>query len=269
VAIVAFAYVALPLLYILSASLNPVGSITSTTIIPMTISMENFTSLFTDPARPFALWARNTVIVAVVVVTIHLLVSSMAAYAFSRLRFRGRRSGLIALVLVQMFPQLVAVVAIYRMFSSIGEVMPAFGLDSLAGYIVVLLGGSVGQVLLLKGAFDAIPHEIDEAALLDGASHLRIFFGITLPLARPILVVTSLLVMVGVVGEFLLASVVLRSTAVKTLAVGMHAVLVGDKANNLGWFSAASILVALPVVLIFLYLQRHIVGGLTAGGVKS
>lgn len=168
-----------------------------------------------------------------------------------------------------MFPQLVAVVAIYRMFSQLGEIVPSMGLDSLLGYILVLLGGSLGQVWLIKGAFDAVPREIDEAALLDGASHLQIFFGITLPLARPILVVTSLLVFVGVVGEFLLASVFLRSTLVKTLAVGMQAVLVGDRSNNLGWFAAASIMVAIPIVLVFLYLQRFIIGGITAGGVKS
>ena len=117
-----------------------------------------------------------------------------AAFAFSRFRFTGRRGGLLALLLIQMFPQFLAAAALFTLFTSIGEVVPAIGLDTLAGYILVLLGGALGQVWLIKGFFDSIPRELDEAALMDGASHAQTYFRIILPLVRPILAVCGLLV---------------------------------------------------------------------------
>jgi arabinogalactan oligomer/maltooligosaccharide transport system permease protein len=124
-------------------------------------------------------------------------------------------------------------------------------------------------VWLIKGFFDAVPRSLDEAATMDGAGHATIFFRIILPLITPILAVSGLLAFVGVIGEFLLASIFLRDTNVKTLAVGLFGIIDADRSNNLGLFAAGSLLTALPVVLLFQYLQRYIVGGLTAGGVKG
>lgn len=269
IGILASVYAIIPILYILSASLNPIGSVASTSLWPETISFVNFESLVTIESRPYFRWFGNTIIVAVIVVFVQLLFSSFAAYAFSRFRFRGRRLGLLSLLLILMFPQLLVTVALFRMFSVIGEVLPAFGLDTLPGYILIMLGGSLGQVYLIKGFFDTIPSELDEAAKIDGAGHVRIFFTVILPLVRPILVISGLLVFVGVIGEFMLASIFLRSTEIKTLAVGMFGVLASDRSNNLGWFAAASVIVAIPVVLLFQYLQRYIVGGITSGAVKG
>lgn len=269
VGLLALAYALIPIVYILSASFNPIGSVSSTSVIPSDFSLVNYQSLFDNPSRPFPRWFANTLLVASVVVVGQVFCSSLAAYAFSRFRFQGRRGGLLTLLLIQMFPQFLATVALFQLFTTVGEVMPAIGLDTLLGYILLLMGGALGQVWLIKGFFDSVPKELDEAAKIDGAGHAQVYFKIILPLVRPIIAVTSLLALVGVMGEFLLASIFLRATPNKTLAVGLYGVLDADRSNNLGWFAAAAVLTAIPVVLLFQYLQKYIVGGITAGAVKG
>ncbi|MGD9960970.1 sugar ABC transporter permease [Nocardioides sp.] len=269
VGVLAVLWALFPVSYILSASLNPLGSVVSTSMIPNAFSLDNYKKLFTTPSIPFDRWYLNTLIVCVAVVFVQLLFSAMGAYAFSRFRFKGRRGGLLSLLLIQMFPQFLAAVALFTLFTDIGEVIPGVGLNTLLGYILVLCGGSLGQVWLIKGFFDSIPKSLDEAATIDGASHVQVFFRIILPLVTPILAVCGLLVFVGVIGEFLLASIFLTDNNKKTLATGLYGLIDSDRSNNLGVFAAGGMLIAIPVILLFLYLQKFIVGGITAGGVKG
>jgi arabinogalactan oligomer/maltooligosaccharide transport system permease protein len=269
VGIVAIAFAVFPILYIVSAALNPLGTVVSTSVIPSDFSLVHFRTLFTDPSRPFPRWFLNTVVVCVVVTFVQVFCSALAAYAFSRFRFRGRRGGLLTLLLIQLFPQFLAAVALFTMFIDIGEIVPAVGLNTIAGYSLVLMGGALSQVWLIKGFFDSIPKELDEAAIMDGAGHAVVYFRIILPLVRPILAVTGLLAFVGIIGEFLLASIFLTDNSVKTLAVGLYGLIDADRSNNLGVFAAGALLTALPVILLFQYLQRFIVGGITAGSVKG
>ncbi len=269
VGVLAIAFAVFPILYLLSAALNPLGSVVTTSLIPTQVSLENFSALFGNPSRPFGRWLLNTFIVCTVVTFVQVACSTLGAYAFSRYRFTGRRFGLLALLLVQLFPQILAAIALFLLFTDLGEVVPAIGLNTLTGYIIVLSGFALGQVWLIKGFFDSIPMSLDEAARVDGAGHATIFFRIILPLITPILAVTGLLAFVGVIGEFFLASIFLRDTGVKTLAVGLYGIIDADRSNNLGLFAAGALLTAVPVVLLFQYLQRYIVGGLTAGGVKG
>ena len=267
VGVLAVLWALFPVSYLLSAALNPLGNVVTSTMIPSAFSLDNFTKLLDE--QPFGTWARNSLIVAVSVVFVQLLFSALAAYAFSRFRFTGRRGGLLALLLIQMFPQFLAAVALYLLFSDIGEVLSPIGLDTLPGYILMMCGGSLGQVWLIKGFFDSIPQSLDEAAKMDGASHVQVFFRIILPLVRPILAVCGLLVFVGIISEFILASIFLRDSGNKTLATGLYGLIDADRSNNLGVFAAGAIMTAIPVVLLFLYLQKFIVGGITAGGVKG
>lgn len=269
VGIIAVIWALFPISYIVSAALNPLGSVVSTGVIPSEFSMVNFEKLFNTPSIPFTRWYANTMVVCLVVTLSQLLFSAMAAYAFSRFRFRGRRGGLLALLLIQLFPQFLATVALFQLFTTIGDITPQIGLNTIAGYSLVLLGGALGQVWLIKGFFDAVPMSLDEAAKMDGAGHAQTFFRIILPLVRPILAVSGLLVFVSVIAEFLIASIFLTDANKKTLAVGLFGLIDADRSNNLGVFAAGSIMTAIPVVLLFLYLQKFIVGGITAGGVKG
>ncbi|GAA4984845.1 sugar ABC transporter permease [Kineococcus glutinatus] len=269
VGLAAVAFAVFPVLFIVSAALNPLGTVASTGLVPRQVGLENFTRLLSGERGPFLRWALNTLVLSVVVSAGQVLCSALAAYAFSRFRFRGRRAGLLFLLIVQMFPQFLAVIAIFAMFSGVGEVVPQLGLNTVLGYGLVLMGGALLQVWLIKGFFDTVPRDLDEAAVLDGASHAQAFFRIILPLVTPILATTGLLAFIGVANEFLIASIFLTDTGSKTLATGLYGILDGDRSNNLGLFAAGAVLFSVPVVVLFQFLQRYITGGLTAGGVKG
>lgn len=269
VAIAAVVIALFPVLFIVSAALNPLGTVASTSLIPREVSFVHFEALFTDPNRPYLRWFANTLIISTVVTLGQILCSALAAYAFSRFRFSGRRIGLLSLLLIQMFPQFLAVVALYLMFTAIGEIIPQLGLNTLLGYGLLLMGGALSQVWLIKGFFDSVPKELDEAAIMDGAGHATVFFRVIFPLITPILAVTGLLSFIGVLGEFVLASIFLTDNDVKTLAVGLYATIDADRSGNLGVFAAGALLTSLPVVLLFQFLQKFITGGLTAGAVKG
>jgi arabinogalactan oligomer/maltooligosaccharide transport system permease protein len=256
-----------PVLYIISAAFNPLGSVAEASVIPTTFSLDNFTKLFDTTS--FETWLKNSLIVSTVVTVVQVFCSTLAAYAFSRLRFTGRRAGLLSLLLIQMFPQFLAAIAIFTMFTSIGEVIPRLGLNTILGYMLVLCAGALGQVWLIKGFFDAIPKDLDEAATVDGAGHVAVFFKILLPLLSPILVVTGLLSFIGVINDFLMASIFLRDDASKTVAVGLYGIIDASKSNNLGLFAAGAVITAIPVVILFQIAQRYIVGGITVGAVKG
>lgn len=269
VGLLAVAFAGFPVLFILSAALNPLGTVASSGLIPTSISLTNFEQLLADPNRPFVRWFVNSLIAGFGVGAAQVFCSALAAYAFSRFRFSGRRGGLLSVLLIQMFPQFLAVVALFVFVAGIGDVIPALGLNTLLGYCLVLMGGAFGNVWLMKGFFDSIPKDLDEAATIDGCSHAQIFFQITLPLVVPILAVTGLLAFVAIYGEFLLAGIFLTDADVKTLSVGLYGIIEGDRSNNLGVFAAGALVAAVPVVLLFQFLQRFIVGGLTAGSVKG
>ena len=269
VGIVAVAFALFPILFIISASVNPLGTVSSSGLIPKDVSFVHYEALLSGARVPFVRWYLNTVIVCVVVAATQVFLSVLAAYAFSRFRFAGRRIGLLSLLLVMMFPAILSMIAIYSMISGLGQAIPVLGLDSLPGYIIVLLGGSLGQVWLIKGFFDTVPKELDEAAIIDGASHWTVFSKILLPALVPILATTLLLSLVGVMSEFLLGSIFLTSNDSKTLAVGLFGILAGDRSNNLGLFAAGSVMIMIPVILLYQFLQRYIVGGSTAGAVKG
>jgi arabinogalactan oligomer/maltooligosaccharide transport system permease protein len=269
-AVVALIWSLFPIVFIVSAALNPAGSLETSQLLPTSASFANFQALFSDGARPYLSWYKNSLIIAGVGSLCAVFIGACAAFAFSRLRFVGRRPGLLALLLLQMFPALLAFVALYVTFVAVGDVLPALGLNSPWGLILAYLGGAMGaNVWLLKGYFDTVPRELDEAAIVDGASHARIFFTMTLRLVMPILVTVFMLVFVGLYGEFMLASVFLTDVENQTLGVGLYGMTLGNDANTLfGRFTAGALLGSIPVMLLYLAFQRQLVGGLTTGSVK-
>jgi arabinogalactan oligomer/maltooligosaccharide transport system permease protein len=270
-AILALVWSLFPIVFIISAALNPSGTMNTAELFPKNISLTNFHALFSDTARPYLTWYKNSMIIAGSGALASVFIGSCAAYAFSRMRFAGRRPGLFALLLLQMFPALLAFVALYVTFVAVGDVLPSFGINTSAGLIVAYLGGAMGaNVWLLKGYFDTVPRELDEAAKVDGASHARIFFTMTLRLVMPILVTVFMLSFVGLFGEFLLASIFLRDVDSQTLGVGLWSMMnvKGDRNKYFGQFCAGAMLASLPVVLLYLGFQKQLVGGLTQGSVK-
>jgi arabinogalactan oligomer/maltooligosaccharide transport system permease protein len=186
------------------------------------------------------------------------------------MRFAGRRVGLLALLLIQMFPQFLAIVTIYLMFTTISDYWPAFGFNTRWGLVLLYLGGALGvNTWLMKGFLDTVPRELDESARMDGASHAQTYFQIIVPLVAPILAVTGLLVFIATINEFLMANVFLKDPESKTLAVGLYGLIAGERDNNFGIFCAGSLLTAIPTLVVFQILQRYIVSGLTAGAVKG
>ena len=266
-AAVALVWALFPIIFIVSAALNPSGTLSTTSLLPTNAGTANFTELFS--IRPYGAWYRNTLIVCGIGAFASVFLGAAAAYAFSRMRFYGRRGGLMALLLAQMFPVMLAFVAMYLTFDFIGQSVPGLGLNTLAGLILAYLGGAMGaNVWLLKGYFDTVPRELDEAARVDGASHARIFFTITLRLVLPILATVGMLSFVGLFSEFLLASIFLKDADNQTLAVGLWALLKADRNKYFGAFAAGALLASAPVMALYLGLQRYLVGGLTAGSVK-
>jgi arabinogalactan oligomer/maltooligosaccharide transport system permease protein len=263
-------YSLFPILYILSVAFSDSGDVTSGLF--GTFTTKNFEQLFAgdDPDRPFVQWVINTVWIASVSSIGSVFLSALAAYSFSRQRFRGRRSGLLTLILLQMFPSVLGLVAIYAILSELYKYIPALGLNSPWGLILVYLGGSLGGgTYLMYGFFNTVPKEIDEAAKIDGATHTQIYFQIILRLVSPILAVQMLLSFIGISSDFILASIVMNKPDQYTLAVGLGLFIDQPYSKNWAMFCAGAVIAATPIVALFMGLQRYIVSGLTGGAVKG
>ena len=265
-ALIAF-YALFPLVYVLSASLNPRGSLASSNALFSSVDFANYAAL---SGTSYWTWVGNTLFLGGVASVGAVLMGAAGAYAFSRFRFSGRRASLTGLLIVQMFPQALAFVAIFLMLLTIGEVVPALGINSKLALICVYLGGALGaNTFLMYGFFNTIPIEIDESAKIDGATHAQIFWRLIMPLVTPILAVVALLAFIAAFGDYILARIVLVSEDNWTLAVGMYQWVSNQLTSRWGLFAAGSVLASIPVLALFLSLQRYIVGGLTQGSVKG
>jgi arabinogalactan oligomer/maltooligosaccharide transport system permease protein len=260
-------YAGFPLVFVLSSALSTRGTLVGTNQLFATVSFDNFMDVNNTL---FWTWMKNTMIIGIATSVGTVLMAASAAYAFSRFRFKGRRMSLTSLLILQMFPQTVAFVAIFLLLLSLGEVVPALGLNSKIALICVYLGGALGaNAFLMYGFFNAIPKEIDESAKIDGATHAQIFWKIIMPLVTPVLAVVSLLGFITVFGDFVLAKVILVGNTNWTLSVGMFQWVSSELSANWGLFAAGAVIAAIPVLALFLFLQRWIVGGLTSGSVKG
>lgn len=229
--------------------------------VPPRVSFRNFRSLFAD--QPFARWLANSVLVSAMTTVVGVVLACTAAYAFSRFRFPGRRAGLMAFLVSQMFPGTLTLVPIFIIVQWLG-----LG-SSYTGLILVYATIAIPFcVWMLKGYFDTIPKELEESALIDGASQLTIFWRIILPLAKPAVAVTALFSFMTGWNEFILAATLMNREEMYTGPVGLR-FFVGGFSQQWGYFAAGSIVAAIPIVVLFLYLQKYLISGLTAGAVKG
>jgi len=267
-----------PLLAVVSISLRP-GNFSSGALIPDTISLEHWKLALgisyqaadgglVVPPFPVLRWLFNSIKVASVAALLIVAISTTAAYAFARLRFRFKAPILNSMLLLQMFPAVLALVAIYAIFETIGNYIPALGIETHAGVVLAYLGGVATHIWTIRGYFDTVPAEIEECAKVDGATHWQAFRYVLLPMAVPILMVVFVLAFIGGIIEYPVASILLRQENNLTLAVGSKYFLYEQK-YLWGDFAAAAVLSGLPITLVFLAAQRWIVSGLTSGGVKG
>ena len=276
VAVILIIFSIFPVLWIVSASFDNSQSLATQTLIPANTGLNNYRDLFgLNPDYEFGnlsywKWIWNSVKIATITTLLSVSITTMAAYAFSRMRFAGRITMLKVILLIQVFPTLLAIVAVYLLIFQIGQIIPQLGLNTHAGLIMVYLGGSMGlNIWLMKGFLDTIPRAIDESGMVDGASHWQIFWTLLLPLLRPILVVIGILTFIGVYGDFILARILLNDVDKYTLMVGLQIFTAGQFDKKWGVFAAGALIGALPILIIYLTMQDQIAGGLTTGAVKE
>lgn len=253
-----------PILYALSLSLSSGGMALSSrlSLLPEEITFSYYKSILME--EPFLRWLWNSIVLAVGTVILAMACSVTSAYAFSRYRFKGRIQALKLLLILNAFPQLLTMFAIFRLFKMLNLINNRWGL------ILVYAGSMcIFSIQNLKGYFDTIPVEIEEASKLDGATELQLLTKIILPLAKPAIIVTSVMVLIFVWNEYLFATTFMLNESTYTLAGGLYQLQANDYSRSWPLFTAAAILVSVPILIIFFVIQRHMVSGLTAGGVKG
>ena len=250
-----------PALWILMSSFSVGDSFFLSSLFPEKLSLEHYVELFED--TDFTTWVWNSLKMCLAVALIQLTLTALAAYAFSRLRFTGRKYGLMTLLVLQVFPSSMAVAGYYILIYKFGLV------DNVLVLMFVLAGGSAFNIWLLKSYIDSIPVELDEAASVDGAGKFTIFYKIILPLAMPQMVVIFLFSFIATYSEYIVTSIFLQTPGKMTLALGLQSFITNQFAAHWTMFSAAAVLSSVPIMVVFMMLQKYIQNGLIAGGVKG
>ncbi|RBW69822.1 sugar ABC transporter permease [Bacillus taeanensis] len=253
-----------PVYFVFIGSVNPGQSLHSSKIFPSIADWNwgHYRALFEE--HDYVTWYKNTIIIAVSNMVISTVFGVLSGYAFSRLNFKGKRQGLMAIIILQMFPTIMGMTAIYTLLGALNL------LDTHLGYILVLSAGSVAfNTWIVKGFFDGIPGSLEEAARIDGASNAKIFLKIMLPLATPIIAFVSFNSFIGASMDFIMAEVILRSSSNWTLAQGLFTLVSGQANNNFTVFAAGAVLISIPLMVLFFVFQRYIVEGMTAGAEKG
>lgn len=295
--VLATIFALIPIIFVVSSAINPEGTLTTQTLLPRGVEnirdmTFNFEKLLFNPESleifPFWNWALNSIIVSVTSTTLILLSTVLSAYSFSRFRFYGRKTLLLGIMLLQAFPNILAMVAIFlilleigRLSTAIPQVLPflgfidwsflnLFGLNALGGLILVYVAGSAGlNTWLMKGFLDTIPREIDESAKVDGATHWQTFWMLIFPLACPMIVVIGVISFIGTFNDFVLARIILRDKENWTMMVGLYSFINVQFNKDWGMFAAGALVAGVPIVILYLLLQDQLARGLTAGAVKG
>lgn len=250
-----------PALWIVMSSLSSGDSFFLKSLFPEKLSLEHYVELFQE--TDFMIWVWNSVKLCLMVAVIQIALTSLAAYSFSRMRFTGRKYGIMSLLVLQVFPNAMAISGYYILLYQFNLV------DSMPALIFVLAGGSAFHIWLLKSYIDGIPKELDEAAMVDGAGSFTVFRKIILPLAAPQLAVLFLFSFIATYSEYVISSVFLQTPGKMTLALGLQTFIEDQFAAHWTLFAAAAVLSSLPIMIVFMLLQKHIQSGLAAGGVKG
>ena len=251
-----------PIVWIIGASFNPMSSLLSATAFPENPTVLHYVKLIKE--TEFVYWYANTLKIALINMAISVVLTSMTSYVFSRFRFKGKRAGLLSILILQMFPSFMGMMATYNILWQLNL------LDTHFGLILTYAAGQVPyNTWLVKGYLANIPRSLDEAAKLDGASNLRIFTQIVLPLMKPILIFVALSQFITPWMDFIFPRMILSSPEKKTLAIGLYDMINANTNNNFTTFAAGAILVAVPITILYVCLQKYLIQGVTAGANKA
>lgn len=252
-----------PILQVLTISLRPSDKLLSTSleIIPDNATLDNYVSLFRD--RPFLRWLWNSTFVSFVVTATGVALASMTGYAFSRFQFIGKKIGLLSLLTTQMFPATMLLLPLYIMLIKLGLI------NTYLGVMVIYAATALPfTIWTMKGYYDTIPYSLEEAARIDGCNQFQAFGRVILPLAAPALVITALFAFMTAWSEYLVAAQILQDSDLWTLPLGLKS-FESNMSTEWGLYGAASLIVTIPVVALFLTLSKYLVSGLTLGSVKG
>lgn len=251
-----------PIVWIIGASFNPMSSLLSATAFPENPTVLHYVKLIKE--TKFVYWYANTLKIALINMAISVVLTSMTSYVFSRFRFKGKRAGLLSILILQMFPSFMGMMATYNILWQLNL------LDTHFGLILTYAAGQVPyNTWLVKGYLANIPRSLDEAAKLDGASNLRIFTQIVLPLMKPILIFVALSQFITPWMDFIFPRMILSSPEKKTLAIGLYDMINANTNNNFTTFAAGAILVAVPITILYVCLQKYLIQGVTVGANKA
>lgn len=253
-----------PIAWVVLTSFRGEGTAYVGYFLPKTFTLDNYIKLFTNETFPFGRWFINTFMVATWTCIISTFITVAMAYSLSRIKFKHRNGFLKLALVLNMFPGFMSMIAVYYILKALGLT------QTLMALVLVYSAGAALGFYIAKGFFDTIPYSLDESAMIDGATRMDIFFKITLPLSKPIIVYTALLAFMGPWIDFIFAQVILGDATSKyTVAIGLFSMLQPDTINN--WFmafTAGSVLIAIPITLLFIFMQKYYVEGITGGSVK-
>lgn len=270
IALILIIYAVAPVIWVFGASLNPAKSLVGGTIWPKNASLINYDQLFNHPQYDFEGWLLNSFKISGITTILTVLITISAGYALSRFHFSGKQNFMTAILIINVFPAILAMVALRSMFQQIGLFIEQIGLDSHGALILIYTSTAMGiNVLMVKAFIDAIPLDIDESARVEGASHFQTFRYIIFPMILPMTITIAVLTFMASYADFIIARVIIQSMDKLTVMVGLNLFTTIRFNVDFGMLTAGAIIAAIPIILIYIPLQKYVIGGLTAGAVRA
>jgi len=270
IAFILIVFAVVPFFWIIATSFNATRSLLGASIIPKILTFRNYTDLLGNPNLAFGTWLLNSLKVSSISVVIIVTITCISAYALSRFRFKGKRGVLMGIMVLNIFPGILAMIAIFVLMQQIGNYFPPLGLNTHGGLICVYVAGAMSiNVLMVKSYIDSIALELDESALIEGASYWQIYWKIIFPIIRPMVITVAILAFMSTYGDFIIANLLLKGNDNITVMVGIFQFTQQRFDTNWGIVTAGTILAALPVLILFFISQKYIIDGLTIGAVKE
>ncbi|MCL2270757.1 MAG: ABC transporter permease subunit [Treponema sp.] len=270
VALLLIFFAVIPFFWIIATSFNPSRSLLGASLLPSSLTINNYRDLLNNPNLAFGKWLLNSFKVSSISVTVIVLLTCLSAYALSRFRFAGKRGVMMGIMILNIFPGILAMIAIFVMMQQFGNYIPIIGLNTHGGLICLYIAGAMSiNILMVKSYIDSISFELDESALIEGASYFQIFWKIIFPVIKPMVITLAILAFMSTYGDFIIANLLLKGNDKITVMVGIFQFTQERFNTNWGIVTAGTVIAAIPAVVLFFISQKYILDGLMMGAVKE